>query len=312
MMSTSKSASNNFAATSSSRATVGPQVTGNFHRNRALISRRNQLLTKLKGAIRTNPRLALVPNKYGELPIAFVWRLFQSCFDEVTSRDEVLEGGRLANVWDMITLLLQVGYHGKIITTDNETFRVLHAAAGTFCPVELIHFVLEFFPEQAFVKDEQGLCPLNIAAASVIPAYAEEEMNEYGHAISLRSCDPSKGKIDMIYEANPEAATVCDNNSCYPLHIAVSNGKRWNNGIQCLLRALPDALSIAANDTALYPFQLSAIGNDGDLSTTYMLLRAMPDLIATPHEKIQPSSKRRRKAGICRLPLKKRRLKVQK
>merc|ERR1712226_205109 len=130
----------------------------------------------------------------------------------------------------------------------------------------------------------------------------------YGHSISSRSRGRNfKGKVDMIYEANPEAAKVRDDNNCYPLHIAVSSGKRWDNGVECLLLASPEALSVAATNSKLYPFQLSAIGNVGDLNTTYGLLRAMPNLV-TPSKNGTPSSKRRNTKVNSRFPLKKRRL----
>eukprot|EP00816_Leptocylindrus_hargravesii_P008437 CAMPEP_0196814348 /NCGR_PEP_ID=MMETSP1362-20130617/42756_1 /TAXON_ID=163516 /ORGANISM="Leptocylindrus danicus, Strain CCMP1856" /LENGTH=357 /DNA_ID=CAMNT_0042190933 /DNA_START=13 /DNA_END=1083 /DNA_ORIENTATION=+ len=255
------------------------------YENSNQIMRRNMLLMKLMNAVSSNPKLASVPNKYGELLIVFVWRLFQSCFDEVETLADISQDGWLGNAWHMIVMLLKIGYHGAVDLPEGTTFRELHAVAGCDCPPELVDFVLDFFPEQAYQEDENGRYALDVAASFISSEHVENELNEYSHEISSR-CSARKmrqGKIEMILQANP--SVLQNRNGNHPLHIAISSGKQWSKGVESIFRAFPSALSAVDKTTNLYAFQLAAAGHEADLRTTYELLRSMPDLISRPEQK---------------------------
>lgn len=269
--------------------------------------RRNVLLMKLMNAVGSNPKLASVPNIYGELLIVFVWRLFQSCFDEVETLEDIAPDGWIGKAWHMVVMLLKIGYHGAVYLPEGVTFRELHAVAGSDCPPELVDFVLEFFPEQAYQKDEHGRYPLDIAAASISSDHVENELYEYSHEISSR-CSGRKtrqGKIEMILQANPSA--LQDRAGNHLLHVAVSNGKQWNKGVESIFRASPKTISAVDEETNLYAFQLAAVGKEADLRTIYELMRSMPNLVCRPEEQESNRAILRTDSNIHILPPAKRR-----
>ena len=239
-----------------------------------VLERRNAILTKLLWTIQSKPSLANAKNKQNELPIAFVWRLFHHKFNnEEPSFYTNAMRMQLNAAWRVIEVLLQAAYYGYVLK-DNEiaNFRVLHAAAGVDCPIELVRFILENYPEKAYDRDEHGRFALDIAAAA-----------NNGNSVE---------KINLILEANPAAASIEDSNNCtkskkrrrFPLHEAVSRGnKSWEDGaaLKNLIRAAPQALSSKDAVTGLYAYQVAASSGSSvkELNVTFELLRSTPSLI---------------------------------
>ena len=64
-----------------------------------------------------------------------------------------------------------------------------------------------------------------------------------------------------------------------PLHLALSTGKGWNEGIKDLVEVHPDSLIFPVPQCKLYPFMLAGVDDNCDLDTVYELLRYNPGLI---------------------------------
>lgn len=244
-------------------------------------------------AIRANPVEALLPNDFGELPLSFIWRTFQTCFDAVRSRHDLERGGHLEKVWDLIKLLLQTSYHRMIDLPEGTKFRELHAVAGADCPIELVEFVLTVYPEQAYEQDEQGRYPLAIAAAAKPMTYFDEDLVEYDHKLSTRppfgtttfaaeTEDYKSSKISLLLRANPDAARKPDRyDGRLPLTLAINSGKRWDRGVDCLSQYTPYAMVEEDEETRLRPFMSAAMfGQQSDLECIFRLLRASPNQCA--------------------------------
>ena len=235
-----------------------------------LIDRRNALLKRLLHVIQTSPKLARTPNKRGEQPIAFIWRLFREgfLFDFNYSLESAAVvaaiRSQLTNAWIVIETLLQV-----VSSSSKGNFRALHAAASTDCPLEMFQFIIDNFPEQVFELDEDGRTALDI----VLSSSSRNNKSDFAK------------KVNMILKANPSAANNYNKKRKYALHEAVSiscHGS-WENGLvlKNFIKAAPNALSSKDPQTGMYAFQIAATVGDSvdELNSTYHLLRAMPLLI---------------------------------
>jgi len=250
-----------------------------------ILHRADCLIDDLCKVVRANPVEALLPNDFGELPISYIWRTFQTCFDTVHSRQELERGGHFEKVWDLIKLLLRISHHRMIELPEGIKFRELHAVAGTDCPMELVEFVLTLYPEQAYEQDERGRYPLAVAAAAKPITYFEEDLMEYNHELSTRispdeTCyDYKRSKIALILRANPNAAHQTDRyDGRLPLTLAINAGKRWDHGVDCLSQFTPHAMVEEDQDTRLLPFMSAAMsGQQSGLECIFWLLRASPN-----------------------------------
>ena len=88
--------------------------------------------------------------------------------------------------------------------------------------------------------------------------------------------------IDVLLSGEPKAAAVRDPQGQLPLHVAIMRGKTLEEGVEALVEAYPEALTMPDNRTQLFPFMLAAsVGRGrGDASTIYALLRAAPELVS--------------------------------
>jgi len=76
---------------------------------------------------------------------------------------------------------------------------------------------------------------------------------------------------------NPEAAKVADSNGSLPLHLSLSSGKSWNDGVKELFEAAPHSLQTMDQD-GLPPVIIASSGGRCDLTTIFELLRNDPHL----------------------------------
>ena len=168
----------------------------------------------------------------------------------------------------------------------NENLFIVHAAVSLgalSCPVEVLEYALQQFPEQAFCRDQWGQLPLHIAVGPTA-----------WNATTRRRYKPREQEfISRLLAANPDAAneTTQGDHGRRPLHIAISNRHTWSGGIECLFRAAPEVLLTPDPVTRLYPFQLASVpvrDNQVDLDTIYMLLRSQPDVLGLMDFRVRP------------------------
>jgi hypothetical protein len=189
---------------------------------------------------------------------------------------------------------------------------VVHAAVSLgalYCPMGVLEYVLNHFPDQVFSRDTHGQLPLHVAIAQ----------SSWNEATRHRYRPREKDFIMALLKVYPDAAkepllldTIDDDDddemnrdiaryARYPLHIALVNRHLWSGGIQELFYAAPDIVMIQDPITMLYPFQLAAVvvpspRNEScrddttkgscstsscgvDLETIYRLLRSRPEII---------------------------------
>lgn len=152
-----------------------------------------------------------------------------------------------------------------------DTLYYVHAVVSLHqnCPMEVLTYVMNEYPEQISLRDCSGRLPLHIAIASTLPMSTK--------SLALRKFQPREQQmICVLLKRYPEAAALRDPNEAmgrYPLHTAVANGHEWSSTIKGIYQNFPNALLICDPVTQMYPFQMVA---SGDLDSTYQLLRQMP------------------------------------
>jgi ankyrin repeat protein len=196
-------------------------------------------------------------------------------------------------------------------------FRVVHAAASVDCPRAVVRIASKVYPNELNQRDEHGRTPLMIAASA--PIYEVRDLSDKGYTLEdfvydegtdgtviepgmnntnlaqagstiegVPSTESGSGGypsvIQILLEANHTSPThgahIPDPSGRLPLHLALSSGKRWNEGVQQLIAAYPDAVSLPDRSSKLYPFMLAAsCGLDMDVTSTYEILRLNPCLI---------------------------------
>lgn len=87
--------------------------------------------------------------------------------------------------------------------------------------------------------------------------------------------------IDILLDAAPEAAKIRDPTGRLPLHSAIGHGKAYDQGVQGLIEAYPQALEVPDTETQLYPFMLAGTAGKSkkNCSTIFELMRMSPDLV---------------------------------
>lgn len=183
-------------------------------------------------------------------------------------------------------------------------FYPLHAAAAIDCPRPVVKIATKQYPEQTSLYDTCKRTPLMIAA--MVPIYKEHDLTDEGYAIedqihgddayedsiyATGSSEQQKKQpsvIQILLEANADASQKHGDNERLPLHLAILSGKKWDEGVQAIRNAYPDAGSMTEPVTGLYPFMLAAIvgagefkdyltsGKDADLYTIFELFRSEP------------------------------------
>jgi hypothetical protein len=85
--------------------------------------------------------------------------------------------------------------------------------------------------------------------------------------------------IDHVIACDSNAAAEKNSDGQYPLVLALLSGREWSEGIQNLFEAARHVVAERDSKTGLYPFMLAATTCKKEaVNTTYMLLRAHPDV----------------------------------
>lgn len=139
----------------------------------------------------------------------------------------------------------------------------LHVALEFSCPpLVLCHFA-QMYPEQvSMMMAKEGCYPLHFF---------------------LSRCDvagESKAAVQNLIAGFPQAVNHRVNNGQLPIHLAISPGRKWDDGIQDIVYAGPNNLDCPDPQTGLIPFLQAASLECCDLSSVYHLLRENPAVIA--------------------------------
>lgn len=266
----------------------------------------------LRSMLRINPSLAIKPylqmdkNSYIEYPLSILWTAIQdkagitsttttATTDDWNKMELLLQAATMPE-----SLLLQVSEEDDVEEeedgrNDTEEFDVLKAACMVNpCPRDYLSFLIQRYANRLSWMDNRGYLPLHYAVLT-----AKDDSQPY-----------TENLLEALLDRYPDAASITfpvqiledDNNSnigrgnvdagrerpaifvLLPLHFLLSDRRMtWHRGgVKAMVYAYPEALRVRDPRSNLVPFLASAIHatNSRDhLSTTYKLLRTVPEVI---------------------------------
>eukprot|EP00980_Cylindrotheca_fusiformis_P027502 scaffold20791_cov137-Cylindrotheca_fusiformis.AAC.1 len=234
----------------------------------------------LETLLRDFPGTATWQTKFGALPLNALWE-----FKPVGAEADDTFWTKVRIILSSVAIFRNIesgldnpGPHDLVAEdrAGGELF-LLHAAVslgGLSCPMEVLKYILERYPNQVHERDRSGQLPLHIAVGPT--SWSQTTRRKY---------KPREREfISLLLDAYPNAATkkLPLNGGRHPLHIALTNRHTWTGGVRELLQAAPEVLFIPDPVTKLFPFQLASIrvrDTEVDLGTIYNLLRRQPDVL---------------------------------
>ena len=233
----------------------------------------------LEKFVEANPEVIDVPNNDGITPFF----MLSNSYEMAESIQDISEEGEFWDEWEKALLFLSASYFKSYSIPREKPFRILHAVAGAKCPRALVRTCVNLFSYQLLSLDEANRVPLSIAASTEV--FSEPEKKEAPDTPS----DTDEGSqeennlsvLQIFLAAEPKAASIVDSEGKLPLTYAIENGIRWEEGLEDLLWAFPQALYLQDPKTSLYPFMLAGASKDSSVETIYSLLRAFPVLVQT-------------------------------
>lgn len=140
----------------------------------------------------------------------------------------------------------------------------LHLALKFACPPLALCYFTQMYPDQvSMMMAKEGCYPLHYF------------LSEYDISRD------SKAVVQSLVAAFPQAVNRRVNNDRLPIHLAISPGRKWQDGIEDIVYAGPDGLDCPDPQSGLIPFLHAASMECCDMSTVYNLLRENPAVIAT-------------------------------
>jgi hypothetical protein len=197
-------------------------------------------------------------NKWHYHPLDWIWR---RCKYELLSveREDFCEE---ETIWKSISIMVQAASDQSGALQDGS---MLHMAMDFKCPIDLVEYIINKFPNMTNEKDSMGRIPLARAFSS--------------------TQTPSVDAIRLLLKANPATAMVADSYGRLPFHLAIFRQISWDSGLHDLFNAAPLVLLVIDPITNLLPFQLIASVMNGEetdltLSDIYEVLSRCPASIS--------------------------------
>jgi ankyrin repeat protein len=238
------------------------------------------------------PEAANIHDYEGLNPLLRLWvRYFvilgEDVINAVNSQADLV--GELLEAWNKTELLLRGALFVGSFRSLPETAQIsscLHAAAAVDCPRPIVRIAAALYSNRLNNRDNHGRTPLMMAAAA--PIYKHRDLGDSGFLDILHGEDAAEPQVDypsvieILLTANVEAASqgacLTDPSGRLALHMALETGKDWHkHGVEQLVAAFPDSLSVADRSSKLYPFMLAAV--NCNLTTVYDLLRLSPTVL---------------------------------
>ena len=217
----------------------------------------------LEALLEHNPHTALAETKWGSGALAALCESFRH------QRDVDMEFRT-----QKVLVLLRAAAKAKHCYTDDGEQLLVHAAVSLGsrgCPDSVLNLVLREFPHQLFLYDRMGRLPLHLVIRPT----------SWSKQLRRRYKPRERHAMVQLLQRHPDAARVKFGNR-FPLHIAVSNGHQWDEGVRELFRAYPQAIGSPDPVSKLWPFQLAAIPvgeSQASLDTVLELLLAEPNVL---------------------------------
>lgn len=197
--------------------------------------------------------------------------------------------------------------HARAGTSLDNRLPIHMAASNPNATDSLVNRLIRLHQRGVSIPDRQGKLPFHLACEigrdwgdglsaihGAFPAAAETpEANTRGwlplHMV-VHCPESTPELIAKVLSLNEGAASVCDTNRRYPLHIGAAAGKRWDTGLQELFDAHSDSLG-ATDSSGLLPLHIAALhyckNQDtmkeeeelSELGCLYEMLRSMPAVL---------------------------------
>jgi hypothetical protein len=243
----------------------------------------------LRELVLNHPGTVGQSSKWGETPVTAFWEGRETIVSSTAEEDYS------SLFWQKMQVLLEAlaTSRQQAQGQPTDTLFMVHAvvALGSFgCPIEVLEYVLESYPEQVSQTDGMGRLPLHICVG---PA-------QWSHRSRRKYKPREKQVIVRLLELYPPAARTFDTTEPagrYPLHTALAGRHQWKTGVKELFEGAPEAIFLPDPVTRVYPFQLASIpvrSTAVDLDTIYNLLRVQPPALERAH---LDSSNNKRKAN---------------
>ena len=180
-------------------------------------------------------------------PIELLYRSNLEEFKDVGSGDgKLLERiGYLSSqsdwwAWKWVALLLKHAPRRTKRTNPVGPFTALHAAASLVgCPLPVLSIAANTYPKQLSETDPRGLLG-NLPLHEVCSWVSDAEIICGDQFIQRRKALA----IQCLMEEYPEAASVCNSMGETPLQLAIESCTPWDDGLDTLVEAYPEALTI--------------------------------------------------------------------
>lgn len=132
--------------------------------------------------------------------------------------------------WDIITRFICAACHGTTMPTGARV-RLVQDAVAIECSPLLIRFAAALFPEELMERHEvSGRVPLHIAVAQ-----------------------RSQNIVQALLQLQPQAASIRDSTGRLPLHHGIQAQLPWEGGLELLVAAWPNSLTMVDPETGLLP-----------------------------------------------------------
>ena len=231
----------------------------------------------------------LLKDLHGDIPIKIIFRrvLFMKSSKDTKT---IFDLDPKSILWQKLCLVAKATYlaiHG--IPYHDETISdipLVHAIIECGAQSSIVKYALQLHPDQLFLRDIDGRVPLSIASAKVDTnpdifhiLLDRSEGVDY-EKLHSRSCDSSS---IIVQRVRTSTASMADIHGRLPLHLAVSSGRTWNNGVHLIASAAPLALQTRDTKSGMYPFMLASIPNykwdNTCIDTIYSLIREAPHVL---------------------------------
>jgi hypothetical protein len=169
-----------------------------------------------------------------------------------------------------------------MVMPNHKPFRVVHSAIflGNECPETFLRLALSLHPEQASMKMEH-YTPKDCKARKLVLPWMTHRLLAYVdvdglplHVAAGHRCSMSAETLRRLIAAYPRAAKTLNKKKELPLHVALQRGRKWNEGLQDLAEAAPEALTTRDLNHHMYPFMLASVGKTHNLDAAFGLLKS--------------------------------------
>jgi hypothetical protein len=233
--------------------------------------------------IHSNGRLSpiLATNTAGQTPISIAMEEYQGVCDDPrrTCCVNALFNAAKTRTFDVLSTLVKILHYGPVDSFNGQPLSLVAACVSLHrMDVRLdpafIRRAIQKFPEDALIVDKAGNTPLHIEAS--IPIEKLTLLDGFSGCCD-GACHKRIGILQLLLEINPDATSLVNESSEYPLTLMIQNGRSWDKTFALVVQSYPEALHNVENlDRFLLPVLLQKLSAQCGISTVYSFIRDMP------------------------------------